>query len=46
MKFILTLLICSQVSGTCLPPYQVPEKFDDGYDCMVTGYEMALDKLQ
>ena len=46
MKFILTMLICSQVGGTCLPPYQVPEKFDDGYDCMVTGYEMALDKLQ
>ena len=46
MKFILTILICSQVAGTCLPPYQVPEKFDDGYDCMITGYEMALDKLQ
>jgi hypothetical protein len=46
MKFILTILICSQVSGTCLPPYKVPEKFDDGYDCMVKGYEMALDKIQ
>ena len=46
MKFILTLLICTQVGGTCLPPYKVSEKFDDGYDCMVTGYEMALDKLQ
>ena len=46
MKFILTILICSQVGGTCLPPYKVPEKFDDGYDCMVTGYEMALDKIQ
>jgi len=46
MKFILIMLICSQVGGTCLPPYKVPEKFDDGYDCMVTGYEMALDKLQ
>ena len=46
MKFILTILICSQVGGTCLPPYKVPEKFDDGYDCMVKGYEMALDKIQ
>ena len=46
MKFVLTLLICTQVGGTCLPPYKVPEKFDDGYDCMVTGYEMALDKIQ
>lgn len=46
MKFVLTLLICSQVGGTCLDPYKVPEKFNDGYDCMITGYEMALDKLK
>ena len=46
MKFILAMLICSQVGGTCLDPYRVPGKFDDGYDCMVKGYEMALDKIQ
>ena len=44
MKFILTLLICTQVGGTCLPPYKVPEKFDDWYDCMIKGYELSHEK--
>jgi len=46
MKFILGILLCSQITGTCLPPYQWPEKFDDGYDCMVQGYVAALDKIE
>ena len=46
MKFILAILICSQVGGTCIDPYKVPEKFDEGYDCMVKGYEMSLDKIK
>ena len=46
MKFILGILLCSQVTGTCLPPYQWPEKFDDGYDCMVQGYVAALEKIE
>jgi hypothetical protein len=29
-----------------MPPYQWPEKFDDGYDCMVEGYVQALAKLE
>ena len=45
MKFILAILICSQVGGTCLEPYRVAEKFDDGYDCMVEGYQMSLEKM-
>ena len=44
MKFILAILICSQVGGTCLEPYRVAEKFDDGYDCMIKGYELSKDK--
>ena len=46
MKFILGILLCSQVTGTCMPPYQWPEKFDDGYDCMVAGYVQALAKIE
>ena len=46
MKFVLAILICSQVGGTCLDPYKVPEKFDEGYDCMVKGYEMSLEKIK
>ena len=29
-----------------MPPYQWPEKFDDGYDCMVAGYVQALAKIE
>jgi hypothetical protein len=46
MKFLLTLIICSQVAGTCLEPYPWPEGFDTQYDCMVFGYEESLNKIQ
>ena len=46
MKFILSLIICSQVAGTCLEPYQWPDTFRTQYDCMVFGYEESLNKIQ
>ena len=46
MKILLSLIICSQVAGTCLEPYTWPEKFDTQYDCMVFGYEESLNKMQ
>ena len=46
MKIILSLIICSQVAGTCMPPYEWPEKFNTQYDCMVFGYEESLKKMQ
>ena len=46
MKFILSMLICSQVAGTCLPPYPMPEVYTNGYDCMMTGYNEAIKKMK
>ena len=46
MKFILSLIICSQVAGSCLEPYQWPTTFDNQYDCMVFGHEESLKKIQ
>ena len=46
MKFLLSLIICSQVAGTCMPPYPWPKTFDTTYDCMVFGYEESLKKIQ
>ena len=46
MKFLLSLIICSQVASTCLEPYQWPDTFDSQYDCMVFGYEESLNKIQ
>jgi len=46
MKIILSLIICSQVAGTCIPPYEWPEKFNTQYDCMVFGYKESLNKME
>ena len=46
MKFLLSLIICSQVAGTCLEPYPWPETFENQYDCMVFGYEESLKKIK
>ena len=46
MKFILTLIICSQVAGTCMTPYPWPASFESQYDCMIFGYEESLNKMQ
>ena len=46
MKFILILYMCSYASGTCMPPFEWPIKFDSGYDCSIVGYEEAARKLK
>ena len=46
MKFLLSLIICSQVAGTCMPPYEWPETFNTQYDCLTFGYEESLKKIK
>ena len=46
MKILLTLIICSQVAGTCLEPYEWPKTFDTQYDCLMFGYEESLKKME
>ena len=46
MKILLTLVICSQVAGTCLEPYPWPERFNTQYDCLMFGYEESLKKMK
>ena len=46
MKIILILFICSYSAGTCLPPHQFTEKFDDMYDCMQAGYTESMNKME
>ena len=45
MKFILTLILCSGVSGECLKPFQAPATFNNMYDCLMVGYEAASKKI-
>ena len=46
MKILLSLIICSQVAGTCLEPYHWPERFNTQYDCMMFGYEESIKKAK
>ncbi len=46
MKFLLSLIICSQIHTTCMPPYEWPETFDTSYDCMMFGYEESINKME
>jgi len=46
MKIILILYLCSYTAGSCLPGYQVPETFNDMYDCMNAGYNKSIEKIK
>ena len=46
MKIVLALIICSQVAGTCMEPYEWPTRFDTQYDCLMFGYEESLKKMK
>ena len=46
IKIVLSLIICSQVAGTCLEPYEWPEGFNTQYDCLMFGYEESLKKMK
>ena len=46
MKILLSLIICSQVAGTCMSPYEWPTRFDTQYDCLMFGYKESLKKMQ
>jgi len=46
MKFLLSMVICSQVAGTCLDPFPWPNSFNTQYDCLMFGYEESIVKME
>ena len=46
MKFILTLILCSQTQQICMPPYQWTDLFNSQYDCLMFGYEESQTKIE
>ena len=46
MKFLLTVIMCSGVANTCLPPFQVDQKFDGLYNCLMSGYAESVAKIE
>ncbi len=46
MKFLLSMIICSQVAGSCMDPYPWPDTFNSQYDCLMFGYKESIVKLE
>ena len=46
MKFILSMIICTSVYNTCLPPHQMDEVYNTHYECMIAGYEESIAKAK
>jgi hypothetical protein len=46
MKFVLSMILCSSVSGTCLDPYPMPNQYDDLYSCLQAGYAESITKTE
>ena len=46
MKFILSMIMCSSVYNSCLPPHHLPELYNSHYECMIAGYNESLKKAK
>ena len=46
MKIFLSLILCSYVGDICMEPYVWPENYNSTFDCMIAGYEEALNKMK
>ena len=46
MKILLSLVICSQVAGTCMQPFSWPTTFNSQYDCLMEGYKQSIIKME
>ena len=46
MKFILAMIICSSIYQTCLPPHKMPDSYSTHYECMIAGYNEAINKAK
>ena len=48
MEYVLTIIMCVIVEGktSCLPAYEFETPYKDGYDCMVDGYKLSLQKTE
>tara|TARA_Y100000361_G_scaffold14435_1_gene11416 strand:+ start:177 stop:401 length:225 start_codon:yes stop_codon:yes gene_type:complete len=46
MKFVLSMILCSSISGTCLEPYPMEKQYDDLYSCLQGGYSESIIKTE
>jgi len=45
MKILLSLIICSALTGECKPPFNHNDLFEDWSSCMYQGYNDSLQLL-
>ena len=47
MKFVLSMILCSGVAGSCLEPFPMTDKFYDNWQsCMIAGNEESIKKIK
>ena len=46
MKFILSMIICSSVYNSCLPPVDMADLYNSHYECMIAGYNESIKKAE
>ncbi len=47
MNYMLTMILCSGVSLTCLPPLPLINTFyEDEYSCLIKGYEKSIEQME
>jgi hypothetical protein len=44
MKVLLVMIMCSAIQQECLAPHQMPNLYNNYYDCLNAGYDEALKK--
>ena len=45
MKFFLFILICTGMSGECMPPIEMQQSFETKYDCLIAGYDISKEMM-
>ena len=40
------MIICTSVYNTCLEPFPMEERYNSHYECMIAGYNEAIDKAK
>ena len=46
MNYLLSILMCSTVANTCMPPHPFEDIYDSSYTCLMDGYQKSIDKLE
>ena len=47
MKFVLSMILCSGVAGSCLEPFSITDKiYNDWQSCMIAGNKESIKKIK